>query len=401
MKAKLGGIIFLLFTVQVLFAQPVYDGKVLKEMIDFNHEMKTDRLLVSIKDTIILDTTFSGEPNQKFLLYSITKIFSGIAVGLLIDKQYIPHPEVPVSRFFEEWKDDTLKRNISIRHILQHTSGLAANSGSKDIYPQPDYVQYALKSPVITPPGTTFFYNNKAINIISGIVKKVTGQNMESFIRQHLFEPMGIHDYEWRQDAAGNTWAMDGLWMNAADLMKVGQMLCNYGQWNGKQLLTRQWCEMMFQMPLANTMNGKYGYAMAIKSLPVQEQLTITAHTIDTLQQLGLSAAFVSSLRKLNEKESYTWPEIGEKLKQLFSVQQIEIISAFASQHMIPLYTVINGNFYIKHVGEYGLLVTAFPKRKKVVVRFLGEKWGRKLKKGTDDYKYLADEEIVAYMLQL
>jgi hypothetical protein len=79
----------------------------------------------------------------------------------------------------------------------------------------------------------------------------------------------------------------------------------------------------------------------------------------------------------------------------------MEEISSFASRHMIPLYTVLNSNFYIKHGGEYGLLMTAFPKQKKVVIRYLGEKWGRKKKDDGTDNKYLIDDEIVNYMIRL
>lgn len=188
--------IFLLLFSHCLMGQPVYNKEVLEDMIRFNKEMKSDRLIVSIKDTIIADVTFRGKPNDKFLIYSITKIFSGIAIGILIDKKLIENTEVTIASFFEEWKKDKIK----IRHILQHTSGLSANKGSQDIYPETDFVKFALKSSLLTEPGEIFFYNNKAINIISGIVKKVTGQSMEQFIKEQIFIPLDIHDYEWKSD---------------------------------------------------------------------------------------------------------------------------------------------------------------------------------------------------------
>jgi hypothetical protein len=393
-------IFFLLFTHRVK-GQSAYKKEVLEDMIRFNKEMKSDRLVVSINDTIIADVTFSGKPNDKFLIYSITKIFSGIAIGVLIDKKLIENPEVPIANFFEEWKNDKLKNKITIRHVLQHTSGLSANNGSQDIYPEADFVKFALNSSIITEPGQTFFYNNKAINLISGIVNKVTGQRMEQFIKEHIFLPLDINDYEWKSDKVGNTWGMDGLWLNATDLMKVGQMLCNFGEWNGKRILSESWCNLMFQMPLVNAMNGKYGYAMAIRSLPIQEKISITQKTIDTLNKLGLKSELVQKLQMLDKKDHYKYFDLGATLNQLFTASEVEEISSFASQHMISLYTVINSSFFIKHGGEYGLLMTAFPKQKKVVVRYLGEKWGRKKKDDGTDNKYLIDDEIVNYMIRL
>ena len=68
---------------------------------------------------------------------------------------------------------------------------------------------------------------------------------------------------------------------------------------------------------------------------------------------------------------------------------------------MIPVYKVLNGNFFIKHGGEYGLLLMALPKKKKVVIRFLGEKWGRQKKEDGSDNKYLVDDELLVHMLKL
>lgn len=393
--------IFLLLFTFCVKGQSAYKKEVLEDMIRFNKEMKSDRLIVSIKDTIIADVTFRGKPNDKFLIYSITKIFSGIAIGILIDKKLIENPEVPVATFFEEWENDTLKNKITIRHILQHTSGLSSSSGSRDIYPEPDFVKFALNSAIITEPGHTFFYNNKAINLISGIVKKVTGQSLELFIKENVFIPLDINKYEWRSDEAGNTWAMDGLWLTANDLMKVGQMLCNFGEWNGKRILSDRWCKMMFQITLVNAMSGKYGYAMAIRSLPIQDKISITQKTIDTLNQLGLKTELVQKLQMLQKKDDYKYVELGTTLNQLLTTREMEEISSFASRQMIPLYTVHNGYFYIKHGGEYGLLMTALPVQKKVVVRYLGEKWGRKKKADGTDNKYLIDDEIVNYMIGL
>jgi CubicO group peptidase (beta-lactamase class C family) len=382
-------------------AQPSFQKEVLEEMIAFNKKMKSDRLMVSIDNKLVADETFRGKPDDKFVIYSITKIFSGIAVGILIDQRIIDNPEVPVAAFFSEWKQDTLKSKITIRHILQHTSGLYTQNGSMDIYPQADFVQYALSSPVVTEPGYVFKYNNRAINIISGIVRRVTGESLEAFINKHLFVPLGIEDYEWKQDKAGNTWGMDGLWLTASDLLKVGQVLSNNGLWNGNRILSEKWCKLMYQLPLLNCYNGRFGYAMSIRSLPFQEEIAITTATLDSLSLHGLNDALLTKLNLLAKGGVYSYSKLKERLQMDFSANEIEALSAFAYRHLIPIYTVTNGNFFIMHGGEYGLLLAAFPRQKKVLVRFLGEKWGRQTKPDGSGYKYFIDDELVNYMLNL
>jgi hypothetical protein len=271
--------------------------------------------------------------------------------------------------------------------------------GGKELETQTDFVQYALNSSVSNEPGLVFFYNNKAINIISGIVQKVTGQTLEQFILENVFQPLVINNYKWGSDDAGNTIGMDGLWLSASDLMKVGQMLCNFGEWKGKRILSQKWCEFMFQIPLVNTMNGVYGYAASIRSLPFGDEISIRQSSIDTLIKFGLPKDKADKLMLLS-KQNYKYKEFGEQLKQFFTMQEMEEITSLASRILVPLYTVANDKFYIKHGGEYGLLLTAYPKRKKVLIRYIGEKWGRKTNKdGT--YKYFLEDENVRYMLGL
>ena len=304
-----------------------------------------------------------------------------------------------VYEYFNEWKSDPLKSRITIRHILHHTSGISAMKGGKEIENQTDFVKFALNSSVNSEPGLVFFYNNKAINIISGIVKKVSGQTLEQFIKENVFHPLEINNYKWSSDDAGNTLGMDGLWLSANDLMKVGQMLSNFGEWKGKRILSHKWCEFMFQIPLVNAMNGVYGYAASIRSLPFGDEISIRQASIDTLIQLGLPNDKAEKLMILT-KQNYKYKEFGEKLKQLFTMQEMEEITSLASRILMPLYTVANDNFFIKHGGEYGLLLTAYPKRKKVLIRYIGEKWGRKTNKdGT--FKYFLEDENVGYLLRL
>lgn len=385
-----------------MVAQPKYDKKQLEACMAFNKEMKTDRLVIAIQDTIIINATFRGKPEALFPLYSITKVFSGIAVGLMIEKKLLSDVEVPVATFFQEWKTDSLKRKITLRHLLQHTSGIAAQTGSQDIYSQPDFIQYALNSEAVTPAGHTYFYNNKAFNIISGVVKKITQQSLEAFIQKELFSPLGITNYKWNKDSQGNTWGMDGLWMSATDLLKVGQLLSNYGKWEGKQLLPVSWCTMMFQLPLPNVRNGIYGYGMAIKSLPFQEQICLDSATISQLKKEGLPLPLIEKLQNMQlQQPYYTYKEFGTQLSAIFTIEETEAITTIAFRNLIPIYTEKNQQVYIKHGGEYGLLLAAYPKKNKVMVRFLGEHWGRKQHKDGKGYQYFADDELIQYLLLL
>ena len=186
-------------------------------------------------------TEFFKAKDQRIYLYSVTKVFSGLAIGIAYDKGLIPSIDEPVSTWFPEMANDPLKSKIKLRHLLQHSSGILTTQGSQDIYPQHDFVKFALESPVVSTPGEEVKYNNRAVNIESGIIRKVTGRSMEEWLAENLFKPLGITDYKFHHDDAGNTWAMDGLELKASDMVKIACVLADDGKWQGRQIVSEKW----------------------------------------------------------------------------------------------------------------------------------------------------------------
>ena len=64
---------------------------------------------------------------------------------------------------------------------------------------------------------------------------------MDLFIGREIFEPLGITDFHWSLDPAGNPYGMSGLQIKAIDMAKIGQMMLDEGSWNGKQILAKDW----------------------------------------------------------------------------------------------------------------------------------------------------------------
>lgn len=397
---RLAGFVLVLHPVsasgQAAIRQPV-----LENITRICEENKTGRLLVSVRDSILTDHTFYGKEDELYRLYSVTKVFSGIAAGLMIQKGLIPGPEVKLARYFKEWENDPVKSTITLRHILQHTSGLFTNKGSMDIYDQPDYVAFALNDSVITTPGHTYVYNNRAINLISGLVNRITGLTLEQFIRDNLFEPLAISRYRWPNDPAGNSWGMDGLQLSARDLLKVGQLLCNYGKWKDRQLLPENWCRLAYNLPLMNAYKKVGGYGMCLKAaFNYPAALQILPSSIDTLQSMGLSPRLVNQLRKAGDSTYPGWSELGLALNRHFTADDLETISSAAAEKMMPLYAGPDDRVVLFHFGEIGQQLIFYPAGGVVAVRLIGEKWGRKTdEKG--NYRYLMDQTLLPYLFRL
>jgi len=319
---------------------------------------------------------FFDAKDRRVYLYSVTKVFTGLAVGLAFDRGLIPSIDEPLSTWYPEAATDPLKRQLKLRHVLQHISGILTTKGSHDIYPQKDFVKFALESPIVSPPGTEFNYNNRAINIASGIVGKVTGKPMDELLAERIFKPLGITDYKFRHDRAGNTWAMDGLEMKVSDLVKVACVLADGGRWKGQQLISEKWLAVATQASVVSLdRNGAYGLGIFV--LEPDARLAIPSATVDALEKAGLGNQIVSRLRVLAGTEFKGSKEFGTALKQSLSLAELEMVSSVAGRQMIPVYRNLSNRKLLAHSGEIGEFLLALPASGIAVARTIDEKRGR------------------------
>jgi len=174
---------------------------------------------------------------------SCTKSVVGLAVGSLIADGALTDLEQPVWRFYPEWKQGA-KQRITLRHLLNHTSGLQnLPSAEEEINHAPDAVRLALAAELTAEPGTRFSYNNKAVNLLAGIVQRASGRTLDADVADRLFAPLGIADFDWTWDPAGNPYGMAGLALHATDLAKIGQLVLNRGQWDGRPIVGPDWLD--------------------------------------------------------------------------------------------------------------------------------------------------------------
>jgi CubicO group peptidase (beta-lactamase class C family) len=122
--------------------------------------------------------------------------------------------------------------------LMNHTSGMQNFPRTDvEVYPAPDAIQLALAAEIVSKPGSTPNYNNKAVNLLAGIIEKASGKPMDAFFSEGLLKSMGIHPGPWGKDKTGHPYAMSGLPLTAEGLGKLGQLVLDKGQWQGKQLL--------------------------------------------------------------------------------------------------------------------------------------------------------------------
>jgi CubicO group peptidase (beta-lactamase class C family) len=91
------------------------------------------------------------------------------------------------------------------------------------------------------------------------VLDVVTPKGAEVFIREELLGKMGIKDYYWQIDTSGLPKAAAGSRFRSRDMIKMGQLVMDEGQWKGKTLIPREFMQVATSALDQNKHRG-YGY---------------------------------------------------------------------------------------------------------------------------------------------
>ncbi|HWL38842.1 MAG TPA: serine hydrolase [Gemmatimonadaceae bacterium] len=243
--------------------------------------------VVVLKDGQEVAAWYFGRIPGRLAAMSITKSVVSLAIGRLMTTHAITSIDDPVFKYYPEWRQGQ-KQNITLRHLLNHTSGLQDPGNSNDVERSHDAVRLALAAELSDPPGTHFAYNNKAVNLLSGIVQKVSGKRMDLYMREELFAPLGITDVSWELDSAGNALAYAGLTIRPADLAKLGQLVLDRGRWRGNQLIASEWFDDALRASPLDPRGGLLWWLV-----PERTTWVIDDARLDTLRRAGADSAFL------------------------------------------------------------------------------------------------------------
>ncbi len=217
------------------------DAEALKRLLAEAEETSSDAVVILRDGKLVGEWTF-GKPTGRIEAMSITKSVVAMGVGAAIRAGKIPSLDVPAHHYFAEWADGP-HAAITLRHLLDNTSGLHAKRTTEDIYASDDFVAFALKAQLDAPPGSVFKYNNRAFNLPPAVVEMATGQSIRAFMQETLFTPLGIEEVGWKRDDAGNCHGMAGLEIAPLDLARLGQLMLDGGVHRGRQLLDAEFVE--------------------------------------------------------------------------------------------------------------------------------------------------------------
>ena len=220
-----------------------------------------------------------GVDTVPHVLHSVSKTFTATAVGLAIADGKMALTDKVVDFFPDNLPaevSDNLKA-MTVRDLLTMSCGHDVEPSFRNT--EQDWVTAFLAHPVIHEPGTFYLYNSLGTYMLSAIVQQVTGEKVVDYLDTRLFQPLHINKPKWEESPQGINTGGWGLWLKTEDLAKMGQLLLQKGEWNGKQLSPAEWVAEMSKKQVESITPGT--------RLEDAEAKGLTKETSDWMQGYG------------------------------------------------------------------------------------------------------------------
>ncbi|WP_369431599.1 glycoside hydrolase family 3 N-terminal domain-containing protein [Rhodohalobacter sulfatireducens] len=216
--------------------------------------------------------TKAVQTNGIYDMASITKIMATTTSMMkLVDEGKVSLDD-PISKYIPEFNEG-LKKEITIRHFLLHTSGLPAFRIYVDeLRTRNELVEAVRNEPLINDPGEEYVYSDLGFILLAEIIEEVTGKRIDEYVHDEFYEPMGMTSTTFNPEEIGSVltnrippteidtvynrglvhkkvhderaYFMDGvsghagLFSSVHDMAKYFFMLLNDGNYGGHQYLS-------------------------------------------------------------------------------------------------------------------------------------------------------------------
>jgi CubicO group peptidase (beta-lactamase class C family) len=224
----------------------------------------TRAVLVVYDGNIIAEQYAPGfDKNTVMLGWSMSKSLTAAMLGILVNQNKLSVDEpAPV----ESWAN-TEKRSISIKNLLQQTTGLdftenytRPSSVTKMLFRKGDMAAYTASLPLKYKPGTVFNYSSGNSNILSSIIRKIVGEkDYAAFPYTELFYKINAYSFLLEPDASGTFIGSSYSYATTRDFARFGLLYYNNGLWNGQHILSANWVKESIQ-PSSADRRKHYGY---------------------------------------------------------------------------------------------------------------------------------------------
>jgi CubicO group peptidase (beta-lactamase class C family) len=231
--------------------------------------------------------TAAAIPDERTLwdLASLTKVIGMTSAMMQLVERSLVDLDAPVQRYLPKWTGPN-KAQVTVRHLLTHTSGLPAFRRYDTLTTNADSIATLLFiEPLDMPPGARMVYSDIGAYLAGRIVERVTGQTLDRYLEERVFRPLDMRETFYRPPRElvariapteidtirgkihgtvhdprafylGGVSAHAGLFGSARDLARFAQMYLNGGELGGVRLFRPETIELFTARQVADRALG-------------------------------------------------------------------------------------------------------------------------------------------------
>lgn len=218
--------------------------------------LNTVSFLVIRQDSILFESYRDGwNDTLTSNIYSATKTIVGLLAGIAWDEGHIHSLDDPVSRYIPSYCKGK-QAEVTIRHLLTMSSEMAWDESYASLfsvtthgYYGNDLYELVTGLDVTGTPGIQYSYRSGETQLLSFVIEAATGTTISQYAEEKLWCPMQAErDAYWLLDRPnGDEKAFCCFHTTARDVARFARLMLHHGNWNGKQIVSRQYIDEMMQ----------------------------------------------------------------------------------------------------------------------------------------------------------
>jgi CubicO group peptidase (beta-lactamase class C family) len=213
------------------------DALELLRVYAFSEGFNTQSVVVIKDGVLVAEWNAEGTDSDSLVTtWSAGKSVTSALIGVGIREGLLDLDD-PIGTYISDWKDGP-NAELTIRHLLEMRSGLAANwSLPWGVYSAaPDQLEYSLNRTPVRDPGTQFSYVNEDSMVLGEVIAQAFGQSAGEVAQAEIFGPLGMNA-EWWTDGEGHSLTYCCIDTTARDFARFGLLYARQGQWDGSRVV--------------------------------------------------------------------------------------------------------------------------------------------------------------------
>ena len=204
-------------------------------------------------------------------MYSQTKSYVGVAIGLLLEDGKITLDDVVADHL--KCRIDSEIHPYSKKQTIRDMLLMTTNHQQELWFSTPDMDrthQYFCTDEITRPSGTRWAYDSAGSQVLGTLVEVVTGKSLFDYMYERIFKHLGtFKTARILKSSNGDAWADSALLCTPRDMMSFARFVMNYGKWEGKQLMSESYLKEATSAVVSNANTSfrkynAYGYGYQI-----------------------------------------------------------------------------------------------------------------------------------------